>query len=84
MLSEYAQQLLNGSTSCHSVELEGGLIGIYNGLASWGRVEDGQGNLVQELGFDMEVDEDGSQYQPTFFADSFESFGYKLAKKANA
>jgi hypothetical protein len=81
MLSTYSINLLNNSTSCNKVELEDGLIGIYNGLSFWGRVEDGKGKLVAELAHEMEMDEDGSAYQPNFTSSSFEEFGYRIRQQ---
>lgn len=73
MLSDYAQKLVNSSTCCHTVGLfrQGkSYVGIYNGLSNWGRVEDGQGNLVEHLGTE---DND-----PNFSERDFELAGYTI------
>lgn len=84
-VSEYGQSLLCGSTCCHKVALNKDnkvFIGIYNGLSYWGRVEDGQGNLVEELSTEWEDDKDtGPQsYQPCFSERDFTDSGYQVIK----
>lgn len=83
-VSKYAQELLVGLTCCHSVGLTKDgktFVGIYNELSHWGRIEDGEGEFVEELSSEMEVDEDGSQYQSNFSEKSFIYLGgYELMK----
>lgn len=77
-LSSYAQNLLR-STCCHSVALEkDGVLytGVYNGLSYWGRVEDENGKLVEELSSDF--DEEENQHY-NFVVSDFLQAGYLLA-----
>lgn len=78
MLSQYAQQLLKNSTCCHSQQLTKNgkeFIGIYNGLSSWARVEDGKGNLVIELGTEWDEEEN---YHPSFTLNDFIDAGFVI------
>lgn len=82
-VSKYAQELLT-STSCHSVHLKKDgktFVGIYNGLSYWGRVEDGDGEFIEELQKGMETDDNGSQYLSHFSEKSFTTEGgYEVIK----
>ena len=83
-ISKYAQDLLKNSTCCHTVLLrkEGeNFTGIYNGLSYWGRVEDGDGEFIEELQEGMETDDNGSQYLSHFSEKSFTTEGgYEVIK----
>ncbi|ADZ31533.1 hypothetical protein PaVLD_ORF026R [Planktothrix phage PaV-LD] len=84
-VSRYAQELL-AATCCHSVHLKKDgktFVGIYNGFATWGRVENGEGKFVEELGVDADVEyfDDGSQCQNYFTEKSFNTEGgYEVIK----
>ena len=59
-ISSYASNMLRG-TCTHSVTLKKGedlFTGIYNGLSYWGRVEDYDGNFVEDLGVSQYSDDD--------------------------
>jgi len=79
-VSIYGQNLLR-STCCHLVHLEKDgmkFLGIYNGLASWGRVEDGKGVLVEQCSTEWEEpqDENDTGYSPNFNVSDFAVRGY--------
>ena len=72
-VSQYASSLLGG-TCTHSTTLKKGndfFTGIYNGLSYWGRVEDHDGNFVEEFGVAQEEDDS----QSCFTAEDFELLG---------
>jgi hypothetical protein len=80
-LSNYWQAKLNSSTCCHAVELQDGMIGVYNGLTSWGVVIAADGNtVIKKLWLSPEIDEEtGEEFQPSFTPQDFEQAGYPLA-----
>ena len=72
-VSQYASNLLRG-TCTHSTTLKKGndfFTGIYNGLSYWGRVEDHDGNFVEEFGVTQEEDDS----QSCFTAEDFDLLG---------
>lgn len=76
-LSEYAENLTKG-TCTHTVTLgKDGLmfVGIFNGLSHWGRVEDGQGNLVEELNAPWD---ENDNCLSNFIPNDFEEAGYDI------
>jgi hypothetical protein len=76
-LSQYGQELVNGSTCCsaYPVEKDGKqFICISNGLSYWGRIEDGEGNFVETLNSEYDYEEN---YKPNFSAYDLEKAGYR-------
>lgn len=76
MISQHSQELTQ-STNCHTTLLiknDQYYHGVYNGLSNWARIEDSQGVLIETLWLDPDLD----GYQPPFYPNCFESFGYSV------
>ena len=76
-MNAYANQLLQGSSFCHKVELEKNgnfFYGIYNGLSTWALIYSSTSDeLIQELWVDDPTDEE--RFSPSYY---FTREGYKM------